>query len=175
MAWTDEQRAEIVKAFYEVGESAGIIAARYNVSRNAIIGLAHRHGAKVGHWSKSNAPAQRKPADAAKAQAGKATASKSPAGGAANGKAFAGLGFAAQARLDAAAAKLAAIGDQAGTIDRYRAEPVEGARFVPWDALDKGECQFAVTPHSVGPTEHRFCGLPADGSYCPHHRRLARI
>ena len=58
MAWTDQQIAEIVKAFYIDGFSAAQIAPRYGVSRNAIIGVAHRHRQKSGHVPKARPPAK---------------------------------------------------------------------------------------------------------------------
>lgn len=148
MAWTYEQRAAIVEAFYVDGESAGQIAARYQVSRNTIIGLAHRHGKKAGHAAKAAAaprPRQAKPPKPAKPlprawhfQAGK------PA-----------------------------------TIRPARRDPLPAAplpsapRRIPILPLGSGECRFAVTSHDAPATDHLFCGLPADGPYCPHHARLA--
>lgn len=48
IAWNDDDRRAVCKAFYTDGESAGVIAARLSVSRNAVIGVVHRHAARLG-------------------------------------------------------------------------------------------------------------------------------
>jgi len=164
MAWTDEQRAAIIKAYYEAGESASEIAARYHVSRNSIIGLAGRHRAKTGRGLKSNA-APRKPSDP--------TAPRKPSGARPPAKPKAGLDFATLARLDAANARIIAAASPPRSLG-LPAAPVADARFVAWGDLGQGECRFAVTPHHVAPRDHRFCGRHADdGPYCRPHSRLA--
>lgn len=40
---------------------------------------------------------------------------------------------------------------------------------VPMPMLGIRQCKFAVNDAEVGET-HLFCGLPADGSFCGHHR-----
>jgi hypothetical protein len=152
--WSKEDRAAIVKAFFDDGESAGKIAARYGVSRNAIIGVAHRHGAK-NHAPKAPAPAK---------PSGKAPP---PRRG--------GMDFARAARLEAATTRAALISGKAKVIGRRPSVLIDGARFVPLVSLGAHDCRFPITPHGIAPDAHRFCGLPAEGTYCPHHARLCRL
>lgn len=59
-----------------------------------------------------------------------------------------------------------------------------GTKISPWPKAPGGlsiaeigtaECRFAITSHDVGKSEHRFCGAPADGSFCAHHTRLVYL
>lgn len=152
--WSADEKAAIVKAFFDDGESASKIAARYGVSRNAIIGVAHRNGAK-NHPPKSHAPVK--------------PGSKAPP------PRRGGMDFASTARLEAATTKAALISGTKTTLQLRPAALVEGARFLPLAELGAHDCHFPVTPHHAAPDNHRFCGLPAEETYCPHHARLCRL
>ncbi|GLS29935.1 GcrA cell cycle regulator [Mesorhizobium albiziae] len=162
MAWNEAQKAEIIKAFFETGDSASVIASRYGCSRNAIIGLAHRHRARNGIAPQTRAAVGR---STHRKPQGKPTArpvTKRPALAIGKSAAFA-AGRAGTAMLTK---EFAAIG--------VRLLPLPPtARSVPLVELAAGECRFSVTPHHAGRDQHRFCGAPADGSYCAHHARLA--
>lgn len=144
MAWTDEQKAEIFKAFYTHGEAASTIAARYSVSRNAIIGVATRMSALAGTAKKSAGVARTVNAvRKAQRQAGKPHARHMRAG--------------------------SPIGK-----NMFRTPPpAADARFVPLADLGPNECRFAVTPFDAPRDGHLFCGAPADGPYCPRHSHIA--
>lgn len=158
MAWTAEQRIAIAKAFYEDGESAGIIADRFGTTRNAVIGLAHRHAAAEARRTGA-APVLKRAPTARKANAGGGRGSR-------RGRPKAKprmIGYAGRAPGAAPAAEPAAP-----------ALPV--ARHIPIVAAGAGECRFAVTPHGAPREAHRFCGAPTGDptrSYCPHHHAIA--
>lgn len=142
MPWTDDDKAAAIRAFFENGETAGTIAKRHGTTRNAVLGLMHRHRARNGIAArvpvgpKARKPEQRAPRKPATAR-----------------------------KAVPLVAEMAAI----------------GVRLVPWPKLPgglpigdlgAGECRFAITPHDARKSEHRFCGAPADGSFCPHHARI---
>lgn len=52
MAWSDDQRQEILRAYYGENLSAGQVAKRYDVSRQSIIGVVHRYSKAYGYERK---------------------------------------------------------------------------------------------------------------------------
>lgn len=50
--------------------------------------------------------------------------------------------------------------------------PPESLR-VPLFEIPVGGCKFAVTGHDVATHEHLFCGVKAEGVYCPYHQGIA--
>lgn len=153
MAWTGDEKAAIIKAFSEKGESASVIARRHGTTRNAILGVVHRHRLKSGL-----APRPPKVAAAATARRKQTLRPADRRGG-----------IMAAQRFGKSAALVA---DHSGIFADHVVMVPPIARAVPIADLSDGECRFAVTPHHARPTEHRFCGAPADGSFCAHHARI---
>jgi len=156
MQWTDEQRKAIAMAYYTDGESASAIAARYGVSRNAIIGLAHRVRARSGGLTRklayAVAPQQPKQARAAKADRPRKQSPRT---------------WHMQA---CALAKARPVPAEPVSPP----QPLAAARSIPQSLLGADECKFPVTPHDAPRAAHLFCGLPAEGGpYCPHHAEIA--
>lgn len=65
-------------------------------------------------------------------------------------------------------------------LPKLKAEKIKAAPPAPPESLrvplfdvPVGGCKFAVTGHDVAAHEHLFCGVKADGVYCPYHAELA--
>jgi hypothetical protein len=148
--WTDDERKAVCAAFYKGGESAAQIAARFGTSRNSIIGIAHRHGKRFGFERKGRVTDPGGPAKKGRSPASPRQAPPRPI----------------VPREDWRPPQVA--------MKKAPPAPVLPPRKVTLAELKKGDCKFAVTPHDAAPDAHLFCGLPAEGSYCPHHQEVCR-
>lgn len=146
-----------IAGIYEPGMSASHIAANFNgATRNAVIGLYHRHADKLDQWPLRDHGGYS--ADRPR----KAREAKSPT---IRRSGITGL------FMGVATPKATETGDTAP-------KPLPTPRTVPHEAklcgkpmmmLKAMECRWAVNNAEPGET-HLFCGLPAEGSYCAHHK-----
>lgn len=149
MPWSDEQRQEVLRAYYGEGLSARQVAGRYGVSRQAVIGIVHRYSAQYGYERKGRPEKKRqslpKPAKRRRAPSPRTAQAWTP--------------------------------QTAPTAPRLpRPSPaILPSLEMTFDDLGTTRCQFATTPHDVPPAGHRFCGHPVEsGRWCAHHARLIR-
>lgn len=183
MAWTEE-RVDILKKLWGEGYSASQIAARLgDVTRNAVIGKAHRLGLSGRQTTR---PAAGRAAAPARAEAPKAEAPSAPQGGSrassgggqkasisavSRGSVGAGSGAAA---LDSRAERQA---EAAAEIELETAplEVIDGARPGTVTLLDLKErmCKWPIG--DPGDEDFRFCGSKSQVGqpYCAEHCTMA--
>lgn len=167
MEWRDltpEGRVEAIKAVWEDGMSSKQIACAlpyHGVSRNAVIGILHRHKAKLtgihlqpfgsNGWVKGN---PRKPRKSRAKPAGERLPRPAP-----------------RPRIKVVSPSI--------LFEHAPSKPLPEPAFVPGERLTvgrpihmlgHGECRWAVNDADKGEL-HLFCGAPADGSWCECHRR----
>lgn len=175
--WTPESRA-LAKALWAKGESATVIAAKFKVSRNAILGLAsrfrddfpaRREGASAKRIIRRK-PSARPPATK-KAEAERPAHSRSerlrPAAN------LAPRCAPAPAAPNVRAEWLRAEGESViRDLTRFR---LEGAEPIAFADLRRGQCQFPLSSfEEKGGPAMPYCGAKAEtGSYCQAHYRLS--
>jgi hypothetical protein len=148
--WTADEKKAVCVAFYTDGESAGVIAKRFGRSRNAVIGVIHRNRVRYGFGMKGNASVKGAPVAAGERRKIRHHPPRPTV-----------------PREDWRPAKV--------PLAKKPPVPVMAPRNVTLLALKHGECRFAVTPHAAPADAHLFCGLPADGTYCDHHKRICHV
>lgn len=169
MSWnclTTQGRIEAIKAVWEDGMSSKQLAAALphnGVSRNAVIGILHRHKAKLpgihlqpfgsNGWVKGN---PRKPRKSRAKPASELRVSKP-----------------AQPRPRIKVVSPSIL------FEHVPSKPLPEPAFVPGERmtvgrpihmLGHGECRWAVNDAEKGEL-HLFCGAPAEGPWCECHRR----
>ncbi len=147
-----------IAGVYEPGMSASYIAANFQgATRNAIIGLYHRHADKLGQWpllphGKGSHPTTRREPR----PEGKGTSIR---------------------RSGLTGLFMGVATSKPKATERTAPKPLPAPRVVSYEAklcgkpmmmLQAKDCRWAVNDAEPGET-HLFCGLPAETAYCSHH------
>ncbi len=149
MGWSPEARQKVYELWMK-GYSASQIAPRFNVTRNAIIGVIHRAG-----WNRGVVHRPR-PKPGPGSNGGKPKARPVP-----------GQHVAHQ--------MMHRIKDRTtGSRVCGEAVPALHSRPCTIDKLAPGRCRFPLWNHEVTPNgiDDRYCGASADGTYCEHHELM---
>jgi hypothetical protein len=150
-SWNDTDRADVAELL-RAGKSAGEIAAKWRLTRNAVIGRVSRDkmlseiGLRGGQGGGARIKQSRYPGVMSDPK-------RKPA--------------------NAVNTLMVAMAREGRPAERVRpAAPTKFAcRSVPLMDLNRGDCKWPVNNAARGEM-HLFCGIPADGPYCAaHHRR----
>jgi GcrA cell cycle regulator len=148
--WTEEDDANL-KRLVDQAFSARKISEHFGKSRNAVIGRVHRLGLKL----KGRPPANIMAVKAKRERPTRAVQPDRTPAVAKDAKAAPALPVAIPAFPD---------------LDSYF-RPLPGTEAVPLAEMAGGMCHWPVNGRYG--REPIYCGLPADGPYCPVHHRLA--
>lgn len=166
MDWRDlttEGRIDAIKAVWQDGMSAAQIVAAlpyYGVSRNAVIGVLHRHKSKLSGihlraFGDNGQVKEKKPRKSRAKPASELRHHPRP-----------------KAERRIAVVSPSILFDRAPAIPLPEPVFVAGERHTvgrPIHMLGYGECRWAVNDAAKGEL-HLFCGAPADGPWCECHR-----
>lgn len=170
--WTEESVARLtglVGAGFSSGQIAKVLSDEFGrISRNAVIGKIER----MPGLQLKGAPPKRRTEAKPGAPARKTMLSRQAAGPRLPGrlKALAltgGDAIGISPEIEALAELAPAVQAHASPAEDPAAYDAASRHLALVD-LERGDCRYPVTDDPGG--RHLFCGLPADGSYCAHHR-----